>query len=272
MKQKKSTIYKFLFAALIVFGALTFLTSMLFKQPQSDEDLKVDLENMELVQLNILEGKVDEKAPQAIITTSFGEMRAVLFPEYAPETVDYFVELAQSGHYDGTYVFNIQPDVYWAGGSVDKHGALEEGYDKEKETLPIEYHDNLWPLKGALCSYGQPKKSLFGGSTLYGGSRFVAVNSIDFTEEEKTQLLAVNEEDTRIADAFIKYGGIPNFTRQMTVFAQVYEGLDIIDKICSEETGTEAEENIPVSDIIIDKIEIINYTKPVQAEAEQNEE
>ena len=50
-------------------------------------------------------------------------------------------------------------------------------------------------------------------------------------------------------------GGIPNFTGEYTIFGEITEGLDIIDKISDVETG---EENRPVKDI---KIKIINKNK-----------
>ena len=41
-----------------------------------------------------------------------------------------------------------------------------------------------------------------------------------------------------------------------TVFAQVFEGMDVVDKIAAVETG---ENNKPVTDVLIEKIEIVKY-------------
>ena len=44
----------------------------------------IDLGTMELVQLD---EKIEDGTPIAIIDTTLGEIRAVLYPEYAPEAV-----------------------------------------------------------------------------------------------------------------------------------------------------------------------------------------
>ena len=87
----------------------------------------------------------------------------------------------------------------------------------------------------------------------------MVLDSITFDDETKKQLLAT-DDDTRLADAFIQYGGIPNFSQQMTIFAQTYQGFDVIDKICSQEVEDE-DTLTPTGDIIIEKIEISTYHK-----------
>mgnify|MGYP003419935423 CR=1 FL=1 len=57
----------------------------------------IDLGTMELVQLD---EKIEDGTPIAIIDTTLGEIRAVLYPEYAPEAVKNFTELAESGYYE----------------------------------------------------------------------------------------------------------------------------------------------------------------------------
>ncbi|MBQ8010657.1 MAG: peptidylprolyl isomerase, partial [Oscillospiraceae bacterium] len=73
----------------------------------------VDVNTMELVQLE----EPEEGDPVAVINTTYGEFRAVLYPEYAPQTVENFIALAKSGYYDDTYVFEQKQDVYAAAGA-----------------------------------------------------------------------------------------------------------------------------------------------------------
>jgi hypothetical protein len=47
----------------------------------------------------------------------------------------------------------------------------------------------------------------------------------------------------------------------MTIFAQTYEGFDVIDAICSQEVEEDDDDLIPVGDILIEKVEISTYTK-----------
>lgn len=219
----------------------------------------VDWENVKLVQLE----KPEENAPIAIIQTNYGEMRAVLYPQYAPETVNNFISLAQKGYYDGTYVFGVQKDTFFMAGTPNKDGSLNDDYDNDNENLKNEVHDNLWPLRGAICSVN--------GNGDRAGSRFIVCNSIEFTEEVKTRLYEAAGDVTILADAFIEHGGIPNYSRQYSIIAQVYEGLDIIEKICDAEAeGGEDNSLIPKEDIMIEKITISEYT-PDSTPAETTE-
>ena len=82
----------------------------------------IDVDTLEFVQ----DQEIPEHSQIAVIDTSLGEIRAVLYPEYAPQTVAQFVRLAQEGYYDNTYIFEAKNDVYFAAGSIDSLGSLPE--------------------------------------------------------------------------------------------------------------------------------------------------
>ncbi|MCC8069989.1 MAG: peptidylprolyl isomerase [Ruminococcus sp.] len=248
MNKRLRNMFKVMCIALVV-AALLYLINTIFLTSSST---KIDMQDVQLTQLDALEGNINEGDPIAIITTNLGEIRAVLYPEEAPNTVQSFIDLAESGYYDNSYVFRVQEDTYFAGGSYDREGNLnEDTFSEEAETIKQEVTSNLWPFKGAFCSLSSKSNC--------SGSRFMVLNSITFDEETTSELLAI-DEDTRLADAFIEYGGIPNFSQQMTIFAQTYQGFDVIDKICSQEVEDE-DTLIPSGDIIIEKIEISTYHK-----------
>ena len=92
------------------------------------------------------------------------------------------------------------------------------------------------------------------------GSRFLVVNSMEFTDEIKDELMELFKENTSLSEAFIEHGGIPNYAQRMTIFAQTYEGLDIIDTITAQDIDTD-NENRPTQDIIIETIEITTYAE-----------
>jgi peptidyl-prolyl cis-trans isomerase B (cyclophilin B) len=98
------------------------------------------------------------------------------------------------------------------------------------------------------------------------GSRFIVINSVEFTDEFKEELISIYDDDenpdTRLADAFIQYGGAPNVSQEWTIFAQTYQGFDVIDKICGQDVNdADNEDYQPTSDIIIEKVEISTYSK-----------
>ena len=87
--------------------------------------------------------------------------------------------------------------------------------------------------------------------------------TIDFNEEIKEDVYEGKENlNTVIEDAFVEYGGLPNASRQMTVFAQTYEGMDVLEKILNSEAS---EENLrPVEDIEIKKITVCTYKESLE--------
>ncbi|MGN1410966.1 MAG: peptidylprolyl isomerase [Oscillospiraceae bacterium] len=253
MNKTVKSVFKFMCIILMVAAFLFMLNTCFLSDSKSK---KVDMNEVDLVQLDALENTIEDGQPIAIIKTSLGEIRAVLYPDIAPNTVQNFIDLAQSGYYDGTYIFRVQEDIYFAGGSANKNGDLNNDFKEENETVEGEISEDLWPFRGAFMSL-----SARSGCS---GSRFIVVNSVDFTDEFKEELLSLYQDeennDTRLADAFIKYGGAPNVSQQWTIFAQTYEGFDVIEKICSQQVEDE-EDYHPTSDIIIEKVEISTYSK-----------
>ena len=180
----------------------------------------------------------------AIIKTNMGDIKVALYREYAPKAVENFVSLAKSGYYDGTYIFENEPTVYFIGGSKNKDGTGGEKNKFDNEITP-----NLWPFKGSLCSIGDDSRNSSGNKIMF-------VNSIEFTDKIEEQMRNASKNN-KLTDAFINNGGIPNFVGQYTVFAQTYEGMDVFEKISN--TSSDEKSKRPSEDIIIQSIEISTY-------------
>jgi cyclophilin family peptidyl-prolyl cis-trans isomerase len=83
--------------------------------------------------------------PTAVILTNKGEFRFELYQERAPTTVANFIELAESGFYDGLTFHRYVPGFVVQGG--DPEGTGMGGSDK---TIPLEIHPELRHVEGAL--------------------------------------------------------------------------------------------------------------------------
>ncbi|MBL7884809.1 MAG: peptidylprolyl isomerase [Bacteroidia bacterium] len=70
-------------------------------------------------------------------------------------------------------------------------------------------------------------------------------------EFEKTTLYAFTDEQIK---AYTTIGGSPHLDQSYTVFGQVYEGIEVIDKIAAEKTDAN---NRPINEVRILKISII---------------
>ena len=230
---------------------------------QSETNGYLNMDEVTLVQLD----EPEDDAPAMCVHTTLGDIVAELYPEEAPNYVAQFIELAQSGYYDNTYIFQVESDVYFEAGAPNADGTVEsDAY----ETVEAEFSGNLWPFRGAFCAPvvsqdGSLWERLTGNMTSYCGTRFVVCNTIDFDEETIEELEEVSENAQEISDAFLELGGIPNYSQQMTIFAQAYgeESLSVIDAITAVAVKDESGEygyTAPEEEIQIISIDVGVYS------------
>lgn len=234
-------------------AAVTLLTTgcSMFTDTSSTNQLKnYDFTQMELVQLE----EPEEGQPMAIIKTTAGDMKVVLYPEYCPNTVQNFIDRANEGYYNNTSVFVVYSQYYFMAGSAAEDGT--EGVTSDGNPIANECSVNLWPFKGALLAYNETEG--------YGDSRFMVLNTIEeFTEENKQQLRDIVDEDgnqmipEELITAFTEVGVLPGFSGDFTVFGQTIEGLEVIEQIVA--APVDEETYVPLEDIIIESIEITEY-------------
>lgn len=219
--------------------------------------ITIDPETMKLIQLD----PPKEGDPIAIVDTTIGEYRFVLYPEQSPNAVANFTELANQGYYNNTYVFHSESGAYSAAGAPNKDGTAN---DNSHELVKRELHQDLWPFKGAVLAMNTTidqnlKEKLFGGGTYYNGSRFMVLNTIEFDDELKEELKEASESEA-LAEAFLEKGGIPNFSQQMTVIGQTYSGMDVVEKLASLKTQDTGNYKYPVDDVMINSVTISTYS------------
>lgn len=201
--------------------------------------------------------------PLAVMHTTAGDMTYILYPEQCPQTVANFTALAEQGYYDGTYVFRVEPDVFFsAGAKTPEDKVPEEGSSAPQEHIPQELSAKLWPLRGALCALttaaeGGVWKTITKTRDYYTGSRFLVCNTIEMTDEICEGLRSGdNDAMKKVGEAFIEKGGIPNYSQQIAVFGQLYDGFEILDSVTGAELTGEGENRRPKTDIQITNIEI----------------
>lgn len=231
----------------LVFGVVYFIAM------KSDESRRVDYSGAQLIQLML----PDDDAPVVVYETSLGTFKAVLFPEQAPSYCEYFTGLVESGYYDGSHVFAVQDGVYFMGGSKTADGTDND--DTDKTELVPEKNRDLWPFYGAIAAYGN-RKSMF-NSQIQAGSRDLFIGSIEFTDEITEQLDSASG-NRELSDAFKERGGVPNFSQQYTIFAQVYDGLDAYGAVISAEVFDASEQSPdlrPKQDIVFTRVYMSTY-------------
>lgn len=209
IKIRKKYVFGFFFfviAAITIFMLINAFTEMNKAAPEPVEDY----DNIELIQFE----PVGDGAQVALISTDVGDMKAVLYPDEAPNAVSLFVSTAESGGYNGL-----------TAGLYEQKSVFTLDAPEIDGTYKAELHKNLWPFKGALC--------------MTDGGDIVFINTVQYTDEDKKYLSAEEGEMPEVRHAFYEHGGVPNYAGQYAVFGQVFEGIDVLEKIADSEMGTE---------------------------------
>ncbi len=130
----------------------------------------------------------------------FGEIKAELYPEIAPNTVNNFISLINSGFYNGLTFHRIIEGFMIQGGCPKGNGTGGPNYSIKGEFAYNGFENNLKHDKGVLSM----ARSMLPNSA---GSQF-----------------------------FIMHQKSPHLDGQYASFGKVIEGIEIVDKIATTRT------------------------------------
>lgn len=165
-----------------------------------------------------------------VIKTPYGNITAKLYND-TPKHRDNFIKLIRQGWYTDSPFHRVINNFMIQGGG-NKNGQNDPGY-----TIDAEFRAHYIHKKGALAAARMPdqvnpeKKS--SGSQFYivQGQRFddatlntlAARNGVNYTPEQRRMYTTI--------------GGTPHLDGGYTVFGEVIDGMDVIDKIAAVKTG-----------------------------------
>ncbi|MGN7387369.1 peptidylprolyl isomerase [Sporosarcina sp. SAFN-015] len=189
-----------------------------------------------------LSNEVAANEALVVMNTTMGPIKIKLFPEQAPKTVENFLTHAENGYYDGIIFHRVIKDFMIQGG--DPTGTGMGGESIYGDSFEDEFTMDLFNLRGAL--------SMANAGPNTNGSQFFIVQASNppATAAQLTQ----GGWPEEIAKAYEANGGTPHLDQKHTVFGQVIEGMDVVDKIATAKTDRSDK---PVEEISIESIEII---------------
>ena len=173
------------------------------------------------------------------IETEFGNMIVQLFDD-TPLHRDNFLKLAEEGFYDDLLFHRVINGFMIQGGDPDSKDALPGsrlGTGGPGYQVDAEFDESHVHQKGALAAarIGGPANPQKRSS----GSQFYIVQGSPVDD----RILDIVEARNGISyspeqrEVYREVGGTPQLDMDYTVFGQVIEGLDIIDKIAATRTG-----------------------------------
>ena len=147
----------------------------------------------------------------------FGVIKAELYPEYAPITVDNFVKLVNKGFYNGLTFHRIIKGFMIQGGCPRGNGTGGPGYE----------------IKGEFASNG--------------------VNNPLKHEPGVLSMARAMNPDSAGSQFFIMHKAAPHLDGNYAAFGKVVEGMEVVDKIASVRTDFRDK---PLSPVVIKSIVI----------------
>lgn len=160
--------------------------------------------------------------PFVKLETSEGDIILELDGRQAPLTVGHFLELVDSGFYDGLIFHRVIPGFMAQGGGYTPGLKLKE----DDRSIPNESGNGLSNVRGtiAMARTGDPHSA----------------NSQFFINVADNQRLDPKKDPMRGSWGY-------------AVFGQVIEGMEVVDRIVSAQTGPQGEfrKDVPVIPIII---------------------
>jgi len=199
-----------------------------------------------------------EKEKMVSIETSFGTMKVKLFNE-TPQHRDNFIKLASEGFFDDLLFHRVIKGFMIQGGDPKSKGAPAGqplGQGGPGYTIPAEFVDKYVHTKGMLSAARQsdqvnPKKESSGSQFYIVQGKKENDNMLDGMEKRSGFKYTPEQRE-----AYKTQGGTPFLDRNYTVFGQVVEGLDVVDKIANVAVEKRAGDR-PVEDVKM-KIKVLN--------------
>ena len=157
----------------------------------------------------------------ATLHTNYGDISMKFFPEVAPKAVASFKALAKAGRYDDTIFHRVINNFMIQGGDYTNFNGTG-GVSAYGKGFGLEISDYLSNTEGsvAMARSQDPNSN---------GSQFY-----------------INSTNNNSLDG------------QYTVFAQVYDGMDVVSTLAKVQTG---QNDKPVKDVVLQSVEIVEYSK-----------
>lgn len=206
----------------------------------------VDLNKVALPQLD---NKVTDDEYLVELVTTEGNVKIKLFPKQAPKAVENFVKHAKDGYYKDTPFHRVIKDFMIQGG--DPKGDGTGGESIWKKGFKTETSNQLYNIRGALSMARAESRSS-------NGSQFFIVTN----KEDVSDGLAIQYYPKKIIEAY-KKGGAPQLDGEYTVFGQVTEGMDVVDKIADGEVkdGGSGEKSTPTNPVKVSEVNVLQEPK-----------
>ena len=169
----------------------------------------------------------------AQVVTTMGSFRIKLYDE-TPEYRDNFIRLVSDGYYDSLLVHRVLPSFLIQTGAADTrdcHPGETIGWKGPGYTLPIPERQKHYHRRGAVAASKLPEDR--NAHNRCDGGQFYVVSGRTFGDKELDRIEHDYHKKFTSAqrETYRTVGGAPYLDGDYTVFGEVVEGMDVVDKI-----------------------------------------
>jgi peptidyl-prolyl cis-trans isomerase B (cyclophilin B) len=172
------------------------------------------------------ENKMSNENPKVKLTTSLGDIVIQLNHEKAPISSENFLTYVNEGFYNGTIFHRVIKDFMAQGGGFDTSFKQKTSHAE----IQNEADNGLKNTRGSI-----------------------AMARTNMPHSASAQFF-INYKD----NSFLDHSGKNASGWGYAVFAEVIEGMEIVDKMATQPTGSRnGYQDVPKTDIVIEKAELI---------------
>lgn len=162
-------------------------------------------ENKEVDQVKESQGAIAQSSEThpvvSIVMKNDDVIEIELYPEIAPNTVNNFISLVNSGYYDGVSFHRVIPGFMVQGGDPEGTGGGGPGYSIKGEFSANGFENTLLHSRGVIS------------------------------------MARTQEPNSAGSQFFIMHEDSPSLDGEYAAFGEVTKGMDVVDKIVSVETN-----------------------------------
>ena len=189
--------------------------------------------------------------------TNYGKIVLLLYND-TPRHRDNFIKLASDGVFDGLLFHRVIPKFMIQGGDPESKGAPHDmllGSGTLGYNVPAEFVKERFHKRGALCAAREgdevnPRKESSASQFYIVQGRVWKPEELDMLEKRMKREFTPEQREM-----YSTIGGTPYLDGDYTVFGEVIEGMEVVDKIASLPCDPN---DRPQEDVVIEHMNVIN--------------